>query len=345
ITGSCGKSTTKEALGRILSELGPTAKTEGNLNSEYGLPLSLFGLDDRTRYSVFELGIDHVGEMDVMLSMFKPSIALLTNIGISHLEKLGSRKVIAQQKSKIFHPGLQAGFISRSCAYLPMIQANAPVLLQSYAARDIAAVDLGLEGWRITYKGMEFTVGAVGRHLLEDLVGAIAIGEYLGACALDIAQALDGFEPLKGRSYVDASDITIIDDSYNASLDSMQSILTYLSSLSYVGKKKVVLGPMKELGNLSVQAHRKIARILACSSFSSVYLYGREMEVARQELLKLGFLGDVFYTDDFYELEQRLTRAVAKGDLFLLKASRCLAFERLIPPLKLQMQKKGIRYA
>lgn len=345
ITGSCGKSTTKEALARILSALGPTAKTEGNLNSEYGLPLSLFSLDEHTRYSVFELGIDHVGEMDVMLKMIKTDVALLTNIGISHLQKLGSRKTIAEEKAKIFHPTVQAGFISRACTYGSMIRKRAPVYLQSYAADDITAEDLGLRGWRISYKDQHFEVRAVGRHLLEDIVGAITVGEHFGVPAVDIAHALDGFTPMKGRCFVDAGDITIIDDSYNASLDSMQGILSHISSLSYKGQKKVVLGPMKELGSMSVKAHRQVARVLARSSFSTAYLYGKEMEVAKQELMNLGFLGDIFYTDDFAELALVLNRSVARGDLFLLKASRSMAFERLIPSLKMQVQEGGVRYA
>ena len=346
ITGSCGKSTTKEATARILSQLGPTAKTEGNLNSEYGLPLSLFSLDEHSRYGVFELGIDHVGEMDTMVNILKPSVALLTNIGISHVQKLGSQKIIAREKSKIFHPEVDAGFISRDCAYQALIQKQAPVALRSYAVHDIEAEDLGLQGWLITYKGHRFCVKAVGRHLLEDVVGSIAIAEHFGATGSDIANALEGFEPMKGRSFVDASDITIIDDSYNASFDSMQSILSYISSLSYQGRKKVVLGPMKELGSKSKQAHRQIGRTLSRSSFSTAYLYGKEMEEAKHELQQLGFAGDVHYTDNFSELEDRVTSSATKGDLFLLKASRSVAMERLIPSLKMQMQNaRRIRYA
>ena len=345
ITGSCGKSTTKEATAKILSMLGPTAKTEGNLNSEFGLPLSLFSLDTYDRYGVFELGVDHRGEMDLMVDMLKPSVALLTNIGISHLEKFSKQKTIAEEKAKIFHPSVAKGFITRGCNYASLIQEVSPVALSHYSLDDLKADDLGLLGWRISYHGYQFEVRTVGRHLLEDIAGAIAIGEHFGATAADIAAALDGFQPMKGRSSVDTSDITIIDDSYNASLDSMQSILTYISSLSYRGRKKVVLGPMKELGAKSKDAHHQIARILARSSFSTAYLYGKEMEVARNDLKQLGFLGEVHYTDDFQELEEQVTTFAEKGDLFLLKASRSIAMERLIVPLKMQMQHKRKRYA
>lgn len=334
ITGSCGKSTTKEALSRITAVLGSTAKTPGNLNSEYGLPLSMFGLHAGTRYGVFEMGIDHVGEMDRMVGILKPSIALLTNVGISHLEKMGSQKIIAEQKARIFHAGIETGFVSSSCKHIDVIERIAGRHLVRYDSKDISAIDLGLDGWMITYEGHTFQVKSVGRHLLEDVVGAIRVGRYLGAKAGDIAEALEGFEPMHGRSFVHRSNVTIIDDSYNASLDSTNSILTYLSGLSWKGAKKVVLGPMKELGALSNHAHRMVARTVASSTFNQTYLYGAEMEEASLELKKLGYRGLVSYTRDFEELEDMVHKHMQGGDLFLLKASRSVAMERLIPSLQ-----------
>jgi UDP-N-acetylmuramoyl-tripeptide--D-alanyl-D-alanine ligase len=139
---------------------------------------------------------------------------------------------------------------------------------------------------------------------------------------------------MHGRSFVHRSDVTIIDDSYNASLDSTNSILTYLSGLSWNGAKKVVLGPMKELGALSNHAHRMVARTVASSTFNQTYLYGAEMEEASLELKKLGYRGLVSYTRDFEELEGMVHKHMQGGDLFLLKASRSVAMERLIPSLQ-----------
>lgn len=334
ITGSCGKSTTKEAIARITSVLGPTAKTPGNLNSEFGLPLSIFGLGRESKFGVFEMGIDHIGEMDRMVSILKPSVAVLTNIGISHLEKMGSETTIAHEKARIFHPELKAGFVSRDCKHFDLIQAQACVSLGRYSASDIEAQDLGLEGWRLSYGGQTFQIRSVGRHLLEDVVGAIRVGAYLGADASDIAHALEGFEPMHGRSFVHRSRVTIVDDSYNASLDSTSSILRYLSSLSWGGAKKVVLGPMKELGSCSREAHRSIADILSTSSFSKAYLYGDEMEEAAYCLKRSHFNGEVSYTQSFSHLEAEVGTQSKTGDLYLLKASRSVGMERLIPFLQ-----------
>nr|WP_319776070.1 UDP-N-acetylmuramoyl-tripeptide--D-alanyl-D-alanine ligase [uncultured Sphaerochaeta sp.] len=345
ITGSCGKSTTKEAIACIAGQLGPTAKTPGNLNSEYGLPLSTFSLEKESRYGIFEMGIDHVGEMDRMVSILKPDIALLTNIGISHLEKFGSQEIIAQEKAKIFHSGIEAGFVSRSCKYLPSIEKQVSRRLYRYDGDAVKAVDLGLEGWMVTYEGETFQIRAVGKHLLEDVFGAIAIGAYLGASPREIAQALEGFTPMQGRSSVYRSDITIIDDSYNASLDSTRSILSYISSLKWEGEKKIVLGPMKELGNQSRIAHRSVAHLLAKSSFARAYLYGSEMEEAASQLSRQGYAEKISFTENFEELEHTVERQSNRGDLFLLKASRSVGMERLIPSLTEYAARRPMRYA
>ncbi len=345
ITGSCGKSTTKEAIACIANELGPTAKTPGNLNSEYGLPLSTFSLGKQSRFGVFEMGIDHVGEMDRMVSILKPSIALLTNIGISHLEKLKSQEMIACEKAKIFHPGLETGFISKSCLYLPQIERQAGRVLHRYDVNAIQAVDMGLDGWLVSYGGESFQIRAVGKHMLEDIAGAIEVGSYLGASPKEIAHALEGFTPMQGRSSVHRSSITIIDDSYNASLDSTRSILSYISSLPWNGEKKVVLGPMKELGSQSQIAHMQIAQLLASSTFNHAYLYGSEMEGAAYKLKGLGFGTRVSFTESFEELEHSVEYQTHDGDLFLLKASRSVGMERLIPSLKESVQRRTLRYA
>lgn len=336
ITGSVGKTTTKEALATILSYSGPTAKTPGNLNSEYGLPLSIFTLALGDRYGVFELGIDHVGEMERLVSTLTPSYALLTNVGISHLERFGSTAVTAHEKARIFHPTIEAGFVSAHCSHLSLIQKRSPTVLQQYSLADIKAIDLGLEGWRLTWKGQTFTIRAVGRHLLEDVVGAITVADRLGLDAPSIARSLEGFGSMPGRTSVQSGAITIIDDTYNASWDSTSTIVSYLSRLMWQGGKKVVLGPMKELGSASESAHRKVAGLLARSSFTGAHLYGPEMEVAKDELKRLGFGGEVTWTEDFDILGQQVKRTVEKGDLVLLKASRSVAIDRLIPSLSQQ---------
>ncbi len=333
ITGSCGKSTTKEALASIAATLGKTVKTPGNLNSEIGLPLSILLLEPDTEYGIFELGIDHVGEMERMVEMLKPDIGLLTNIGISHLEKFKDRSTILREKGKLFHPAMQMGFVSDDCPYTPILEERSHLRLKPYGLSDIQAVDRGIDGWDLTFEGERFHVSCVGKHLLRDVMGAIQVGLALGADKKDIAEGLEGFAPLHGRSFVHRSGVTIIDDSYNASPSSTSSILHYMKTLQWKGVKKVVLGPMKELGRESRKAHTQVARQLNASPMGDAYLYGEEMKGAYDLLRQGGYSNPLFYTDDFAELENKLVSKSHQGDLFLLKASRSVAMERLIPAL------------
>ncbi|HKL57383.1 MAG TPA: UDP-N-acetylmuramoyl-tripeptide--D-alanyl-D-alanine ligase [Sphaerochaeta sp.] len=333
ITGSCGKSTTKEALAAIASTLGKTVRTPGNLNSEIGLPLSILLLEPDTDYGIFEMGIDHVGEMDRMVEMLKPDIGLLTNIGLSHLEKFKSRSTILREKGKLFHPAMQMGFVSDDCPYTALLEERSHLRLKPYGLSEVQAVDRGLDGWDLTFGGERFQVSCVGEHLLRDVMGAVQVGLALGADARDIAQSLQGFHPMQGRSFVHKSSVTIIDDSYNASPESTSSILGYLKTLQWKGEKKVVLGPMKELGRESRKAHALVARQLQASRLGSVSLYGEEMKGAYDLLKGSGYSESLFYTDDFTELESHLVKRSRQGDLFLLKASRSVAMERLIPAL------------
>jgi UDP-N-acetylmuramoyl-tripeptide--D-alanyl-D-alanine ligase len=334
ITGSVGKTTTKEALAAILAEDGSTAKTPGNYNSVYGLPLSLFTLSRQAKWGVFEMGIDHVGEMDRLVDTLRPSWALLTNVGISHLEKFKSVATIATEKSKIFHPAIEGGFISRDCTHRSEIEARSPKRLFTYDRSDIDAIDLGLDGWRLFFKGESIAVRAVGRHLLEDVIGALKLADHLGIGAKTIARGLEAFEPMPGRSFVQRSGITIVDDSYNANPDSTSTILRYLSSLAWNGSKRAVLGSMKELGNQSRSAHRALAHRLAASSFTKTYLYGSEMAATKGELQRIGYGGQVIHTNDYTELEHLVESQTERGDLVLLKASRSVAIDRLIPTLQ-----------
>lgn len=333
ITGSCGKSTTKEALAAIASTLGNTIKTPGNFNSEIGLPLSILQLENDTQFGIFELGIDHVGEMDRMVEMLKPDIGLLTNIGISHLEKFTSRLTILEEKGKLFHPGMKMGFVSDDCPYTSALEERSQLRLKQYGFSGVEAVDRGLDGWDLSFEGERFHVSCVGKHLVRDVMGAIQVGLALGADKKDIAEGLEGFRPMQGRSSVHKSGVTIIDDSYNASPDSTSSILSYLKTLAWKGEKKVVLGPMKELGRESKRAHMSVAKQLYTSAMDSAYLYGEEMKGAYDLLRRNGYSNSLYYTDDFKELENHLVKKGRGGDLFLLKASRSVAMERLIPAL------------
>lgn len=334
ITGSCGKSTTKQALAALLSVKGNTVFTPGNLNSEIGIALSILNVDASTEFGVFEMGIDKIGEMDKHLSMIKPNQALITNIGFSHLQNFGSRKVIAKEKGKIFHPDLEQGFISKNCKYKSLIQRRASINLVDYSIDNIDYISRGLLGYDIKIDNDQIRVPLLGEHQIEDIAGAISVAINMGLSNTQIADGLRLFKPMLGRGSITDGRITVIEDFYNASLNSTSSMLGYLEQLFWKGNKKVILGDMRELGRESKWAHKLVAKCIYQSGLESSFLFGKEMFSAYKYLKDENYKKNVFYSDNFEEIRDAVNKDMRDGDLFLLKGSRAMEVERIIPTLR-----------
>lgn len=334
ITGSVGKSTTKQAVAALLSTSGRTVYTPNNLNSEIGLPLSLFQIDETTQYGVFEMGIDHKGEMDKHLSMLKPDQALITTIDRAHIEKMGSMRKIAKEKGKIFHSDLDMAFVSKGCRYKKILTKNLNYSPYEYSYNDVHFIDQGLLGIDVIIGDEKVRLPILGEYLLEDVVGAITLVRKMGLSDMQIVEGLKAFVPMRGRGSIVDGNITVIEDCYNASPISTNMILSYLKKVVWAGNKKVVLGSMKELGKNSKKAHIQIAKSVYQNKLESAFLFGKEMENAYYYLKKENYRGNLFYSDDFEDLSLAVDKNKKKGDLFLLKGSRAMAIERLIPTLQ-----------
>lgn len=337
ITGSCGKTTTKEILASVLGMKAATAKTPGNLNSLYGLPLSLFNLNSRCRYGVFELGVDHVGEMDTLASIVNPDVSIITNICTSHLEKFGSMRNLVDEKRKIFSSGSERAYISEECRFKRYIVKNSPVAVKEYGHRSIrgleSAVNLGLNGWILKYRGVKMHLSCLGWHSLMDCICAMQVSEDLGCTPSQIADGVNRVMPIPGRSMVYEGDITVIDDSYNANFESSYAILDAVQRLGWKGRKNIAFGSMKELGSDSAAAHRRLGEKIGRSGAGNVFLYGKEMEDVFRLLMREAFPGNVFYSEFFEEIQKDVEDQMCEGDLFLLKGSRVMRMERLLPTL------------
>jgi UDP-N-acetylmuramoyl-tripeptide--D-alanyl-D-alanine ligase len=338
ITGSCGKTTTKDMVASVLSVMGNTVSTPGNKNSEIGLPLSVFQIDARTEFGVFEMGVDHVGEMDRMLDVWRPDAGIITNIGLSHLGKMGSVQMIAYEKSKMFHSGITTGLIAENNAWRNYISRVRAMDLDSFGLDSTVGIrsiePLGLRGWKIEYEDQSIHLEAIGRHNLINAMATISLSQSLGAEPQAIKEGLESFRTSSGRSRIIDGDVTIIEDCYNSSMDSTGAILDYMGSLPWKGRKSVVLGSMKELGAASVMAHEAVGRKLIGMRPSTAYFYGKEMEKACEVMKRNGYTRGLFYTDDFEELQNKVMRDMRRGDLVLLKGSRAMAMERLVPGIK-----------
>jgi UDP-N-acetylmuramoyl-tripeptide--D-alanyl-D-alanine ligase len=337
VTGSNGKTTTKEIIGGILSRAAPTAVNEGNLNSEIGLPLACFSIDGNHRYAVLEMGVNHRGEMDVLADIVRPDLAMITNTGTAHIGLLGSQEGIAREKKRIF-----AHFDGRQVAFLPEDSAHHRFLSEGVLGRIVSfgprstpgfegSDSMGLGGTLIHWEGSRIRFPLFGPHNLANALGAISVARELGVPNAEIRDGLEAVTPLFGRSQVIAGAVTVIVDCYNANPDSVEQILSFFEALSWRGRKVAVLGSMRELGDRAGAAHRALGERLRGTALDAVFLLGEEMEDAWRALGESPAAARSQWHVDLGEVGSRLESMVCPGDLVLLKGSRSLELERLLP--------------
>ncbi|NCB02942.1 MAG: UDP-N-acetylmuramoyl-tripeptide--D-alanyl-D-alanine ligase [Spirochaetia bacterium] len=338
ITGSVGKTTTKEILASILRESGETAKTIGNYNSEIGLAISAFEIEENSQYAVFEMGVDHIGEMKTMVDIYSPHIGIITNIGLSHIGKMGSLENIAKEKGDIFHPSIEYSFMEEKSIYRSSIAQQKEIKISPFGFSSMPYItninSLHLDGWSFFYKGEKVHLKGIGKHTLIDALGAIKIAENLDVKTKEIVQGLHEYKAMDGRSKVTKGKVTLIEDWYNSSVDSTSLILNCLKKAPNRGTKRVVLGSMKEMGSFTYQAHQEVAQAIKKSQFEHLYLYGKEMYTTYASLKALNSGAQLFYTDEYEQLEQFMLEETKRGDLVLLKGSRMMAMERLVPAMR-----------
>lgn len=338
ITGSSGKTTTKELTASILSRLGDTVCSKGNFNSEIGLPLSMFSIRSHHKYGVFEMGINHKGEMDTLVSILKPQVGVVTNIGTAHIGNMGSQDNIAFEKGKIFseNPSLEAGFVCETDCYADYLQHQVGER-QYFTYGFSMAGDFQLKGTA----GSEFTFGTeqvhfplMGKYNFQNAMAAAAVGRYFGASDKQIKEALEGANTMFGRGELyNAGGIEILCDCYNANLEAVMAVVDFASEAASSVKRIVfVLGSLLEQGQESDSIHAKIGRKLAYSDAAGIFLFGAEMKAAYGELVSAG--KSPFWSPDYDALEKAVVDFVKPGDLVVVKGSRGMAMERIVEKLK-----------
>jgi UDP-N-acetylmuramoyl-tripeptide--D-alanyl-D-alanine ligase len=337
VTGSNGKTTTKEILGSIISLDRSTVISKGNLNSEIGLPLSCFQVRPEHRCSVFEMGINHAGEMDVLADIYRPDAAVVTNIGTAHIGLLGSRENIAKEKKKIcqYFSGTERAFFYEGEQFSDLLREGVRGKIISFGIETTkgyqGSEDLGLDGTVIHWEGLRIRFPLFGPHNLLNALASISVSAELGISKENIKEGLEAVRPLFGRSQVLRGPVTVIQDSYNANPDSFAQVFHFVAALSWPGRKIAVLGSMKELGKQSLDAHRLIGDWAIQSDFQSLFLFGEEMETAFKEIEDRGFPGTLSWMTDFDSLRASLRSYLREGDLLLIKGSRAVELERLLP--------------
>jgi UDP-N-acetylmuramoyl-tripeptide--D-alanyl-D-alanine ligase len=345
VTGSTGKTTTKEILAACLSLEAPTAASYGNLNSEIGLPLSCFGVTSGHRYAVFEMAINHPGEMDVLADIVRPDLAVITNIGTAHIGQLGTREAIAREKIRIagHFDGRQTLFLYEDDEYFELMAGLAAGKVVPFGPRKTrgyeGSEDLGLDGTLVHWEGLRIRFPLFGFHNLLNALAALSVSAELGLDKSKIQQGLETVKPLFGRSQIIRGPVTVLQDSYNANPESLAQLFAFLATLPWKGRKLVVLGSMKELGPGAEEAHRDAGRLAVRSQVDRVLLFGEEMRWAYEEVRSQAPAGSGYWTDDFDELARTLRAQVEEGDLVVLKGSRAMELERLLRVLPVERRR------
>ncbi len=336
ITGSVGKTSTKEMIFSVLRKRFKTLKTQGNLNNEVGLPLTLFGLDKSYQAAVIEMGMSHFDEISRLSQTASPDIGVITNVGVSHIENLGDRKGILKAKLEI-KDGLSGEYpliLNADNDMLCNIGGDVMFYGIDSPGCDVRAENISSQDMRtsfdIIYDGGSYraAVPAVGTHNVYNALAAFCVGVQLGIDINSILQGLSEYENTGMRqNIVNYGGITVIEDCYNASPDSMRASLDVLSSLGVKGKKIAVLGDMLELGSRSGEFHREIGKY-AAKKADVLLCFGQYAQDLINGAAPTGIRAVGF--DDKNELAQFLNDIGEEGDAVLIKASRGVRFEDVI---------------
>ncbi|MHA1599447.1 MAG: UDP-N-acetylmuramoylalanyl-D-glutamyl-2,6-diaminopimelate--D-alanyl-D-alanine ligase, partial [Alphaproteobacteria bacterium] len=340
VTGSVGKTSVKEALAHALAAQAPTAWSAGSFNNHWGLPLSLARMTPDATYGVFELGMNHPGEIRHLAALLRPDVALITNIEAAHIGLLGSLEAIADAKGEIFEAMSSDGTVvlNRDNSYFrhldKMARARGLKHILSFGRADeadVRLIDCVLEAnhsdvtAEVLGKKLNYTVSVPGTHWVLNSLAVIAAAQALGADPAATATALAKLRPIKGRGTrqrvaLPRGGFDLIDDSYNANPSSMRAAIEVLgrAKTGSKGRRIAVLGDMLELGPQAASLHRSLAEPLREAGVDLVFTCGESMAALAEALPKEM---DGGHTANSQALALIVCAAVAAGDVVMVKGS------------------------
>ena len=347
ITGSVGKTTTKEMVALALSAgFSSVLKTAGNLNSQIGLPLMVLRLSEEYNAAVLEMGMSEFGEMERLAAIAAPQYAVMTNIGISHIENLKTQENIRSEKLHItdrFTPS-SILFLNGDDPLLSELSGKLPFRTVSFGLGencDYSAHEIHTDGESTIFllcapngETLQLRLPCLGDHNVRNALAAVAVADALGVDRKAAAKALETYRPPAMRQQIRrAEGLTVLDDSYNASPDSVRSSLNVLASLPCEGKRGAVLADMLELGDLSEQAHYDTGREAAKSGIQFLVTVGHRAEaIARGALAENPSL-DCRVCQSNEEAVRELKALLGRGDAVLVKGSRGMKTDEIVTAL------------
>ncbi|ENK1243447.1 UDP-N-acetylmuramoyl-tripeptide--D-alanyl-D-alanine ligase [Clostridium sporogenes] len=350
ITGSTGKTSTKDLVAAVLSEKYKVFKTEGNFNNEIGLPLMICKLDKSYDIAVLEMGMNHFNEIHNMAEAAKPDIAIITNIGISHIENLGSRKNILKAKLEVtdFFDNDNALIINGDDDLLSDFESdkykvykigtenkfdfNGQKLILEEESIEFDILEQG----KIAYKN--FKVNVPGKHNVLNSLTAIACAKILD---MDYEDIQNGIKNLKATSMrldiIRENGFTIINDCYNASPDSMKAAIDVMKNIN--GKRTIaLLGSMMELGNESYKAHREVSEYAKEKEIDLLFSIGEFNEAYREGFEEVNKDNYKSFLNN-KEAAKYIKNIIRDGDVILVKASRVMRLEEIVEELRIKQEK------
>ena len=353
VTGSVGKTTTKEFCAAVFSAFGKTIKTQGNQNNELGVPNTLFSIEDDTRYAVVEMGMQGLGEIQKLTLAAQPAGSIITGIGRAHLEQLGTRENILRAKMEICD-GMPAGaplVLNGDDDFLP--GARVPGRLHPvYFALQNRSADITASAVFSSVSGTRFrlcdkeagsfdvSIPALGEHNVRNALAAYALATRLGLDPAASARALSDYRTTGYRQNITHhAGVTVIEDCYNANPDSMRAALRTLESYPTQGRRVAVLGDMFELGDISDSAHTQLGEDAAQSSVAFLVTVGENTRRTHRRAVALGV--PAVHCADKHDAAAVLRGYCEDDDVVLVKASRGMAFETILDEFYAALDERG----
>ena len=340
VTGSVGKTTTRQFIASVVSQAGKTVATKGNFNNHIGLPLTILGMDGDEKYAVLEMGMNHFGEISYLSRIAQPDMAVITMIGTSHIEYLGSRENILKAKCEIVD-GMKADGIlvlNGDDDLLAHLDLRKNTHWFGKTKADFPYETVSFDG-EFTVDGFHYHIPIPGAHNIQDAGAAVLIGKLIGLSPETIQAGLSRFTAEDWRQKIETvGSITLIADCYNASLDSIRAALAVLSHTE--GNRKVaVLGPIGEIGNYAELILKEVGNAVRQEKIDCLICVEKESHWICEGAKEAGMAPDaVYFFPQREEFLSRMNKLLHPGDTVLFKASRKYRFEELYEAFRQTLQ-------
>lgn len=348
VTGSVGKTSTKDIIANVLSQKYNTLKTEGNFNNDIGLPLTILRLKDHEA-AVIEMGMNHLGEIRKLTNIAKPTLSVITNVGTAHIGNLGSRENILKAKLEILEGMKEKRIVIN----------NDNDMLNNWAKSNNSNIEIhtfGIESEsecivanikkeenytqitaKINDEEIQETIPVGGDVFILNALCATTVGKVLNLTNEQIKNGIKTFELTKKRMEIikNKKSITIINDTYNASVDSMKAGIRYLSEEIKAKRKIAVLGDMFELGDFSEKLHREVGEEIAKNNIDKLYVIGENAKFILEEAINNGFSKEnTYYAKTKEDLVDKIKETEEKDDAILFKASNGMKLFEVVEEIK-----------